>query len=410
MQKLWFLIFVLLCCQCKVASWMKVSSEQIKTDGYQVPEGLPSVNSWKSYIVDSLHLDHLPVKRLRLNFHFMNSADGSQNFSDLKRAQSFAYSMETGGNKKIEGNKKALLPLHNDIPVLQPRYKYKKFDSPGTEANKGTYIHYDDELYYYVKEGKNKNIGDRAVFEKYGIGMDSIVNVFLMPHHPDSLLSETYSGGRTGVAIGHHTKITTTSINKLDAWKNTSNFNHEVGHILGLPHSWGNDGCEDTPRHNNRCWNFTTDGSVCDSMVSNNMMSYNIMQNSISPCQIGKMQRNMANEKSKIRKYIIKDWCNFQPDKPIVIKEKIFWTGDKDLLSDIEILPGAELYISSRISMAPKSKILVHKNATLILDGARLHNDCSKQWKGIFTHEKIGGEIIYLNNPVIEDVEEITKS
>ena len=53
---------------------------------------------------------------------------------------------------------------------------------------------------------------------------------------------------------------------------------HELGHSLGLLHTWNqDDGCDDTPR-NAGCW-----GDTC----SNNMMDYNASQSALTACQLG---------------------------------------------------------------------------------------------------------------------------
>jgi len=74
---------------------------------------------------------------------------------------------------------------------------------------------------------------------------------------------------------------------------------HELGHSLGLSHTWcGDDGCSDTPENPN-CWNNgDSTGDVCGgkyprdyicAVASNNMMDYNANQSALTLCQINMM-------------------------------------------------------------------------------------------------------------------------
>ena len=66
-----------------------------------------------------------------------------------------------------------------------------------------------------------------------------------------------------------------------EGWAYRGVLNHEVGHALSLRHAWGNDGCEDTPRHKNDCWNRSTK-APCDTAATNNVMDYNACSSSVA--------------------------------------------------------------------------------------------------------------------------------
>jgi hypothetical protein len=64
---------------------------------------------------------------------------------------------------------------------------------------------------------------------------------------------------------------------------------HELGHCMGLQHSWiADDECDDTPPNPN-CW----DENQCQGIPSNNMMDYNNSESALTQCQINKMHNTL---------------------------------------------------------------------------------------------------------------------
>jgi hypothetical protein len=356
-------------------------------DPDSIPTGPRSVLSNKqtftqtdpgAYIPDTLHLNHTPIRFLRVNFHFMNSSDSSRNFSEA-RSRVFVRDLLHVMQILFDTNIKLWLPPDNDIPVIPVNIKYVLTGSgPGDD---GIYHHYDDQLYYYIHMGPRRNNYDGEVIDKYAIGLDSVLNIFIMPHHPDSAKSKTYKSGCVGIALGNAIKISGIFENQLSEWNVRGTFNHEVGHVLGLYHAWMSDGCEDTPLHPNNCWVIEEPG--CSGRTSNNMMDYNAWQSALSPCQVGIMHKNLANSFNPVRNLLIKNWCRYIRDNKIIIRDTVEWNGAHDLESDLEILPGASLTIHGRVSMPPGSRITIHPGADLFLEDCILHNDCGQNWQGI---------------------------
>lgn len=402
-----FLLALTIACSPRTASHFATAAdlERLPSPAQARSAGFTPCNDYLSYAPDTLHLDHSPMKYLRVNVHFMNSSDSTRNFNYPEGLQK-AHDLINAANHDIETNDKLYLPPGNDIPALPPQYRLKITPRPGDPEDTGVYFHYDDELYYYVIKGKHDNRTKRKVIDTYGVQLDTVLNIFIMPHHPDSMASPTYPPSWAGIALGNGVKLTGWYENKVTEWSLRFVLNHEIGHILSLVHTWAyNDGCDDTPHHP-KCWNFS-DTPPCDSMVSNNVMDYNAYQSAWSPCQIGRIQYMLSREDQKCRRFLEPNWCELHTDRNIEIRDSIHWKGAKDLEGNLRILPGGVLQISCRVSLPRNARIVVEPGGTLILDQCRLHNACGDTWQGILIRESAGkkGEIVLIGNPAIENTQ-----
>ena len=317
-------------------------------------------------------------------------------------------------------NAKMNLPPGNDTPQLPIRYQYKLTPQKGVRGDDGIYYHYDDELYYVIGAGdaKDKNNFDQKVFKKYAIQKGEVLNVFVMGMHVDSIASKTYKRSLRGVGFGQWVKLEGLYHSAMDTiykpngkkvalgrYFSAGLIHHEIGHCLGLRHTWkGNDGCDDTPQ-NPGCWNKTKT-PPCDVYWSNNVMDYNPHQSSWSPCQIGTTHYTMTSKKKRVRKMLDPVWCTFKKKNTIIIDDDIVWNSAKDLEGHLVVKDNASLTIRCNISLPKKAKIIVYPKGKLILDGATLENDCGDQWQGIemWTFKDNTGIVQFDNAPIIKDV------
>ncbi len=394
--------FLIACCLLLLAACSGVRTERYfpevpKND--KRPQLDRSCADWRAYLPDTAHPQYLPMRFLRVNFHILNSRDSSHNFRPAE-ARSFFRRLLEVANARLDTNVRNWRSPEG-TEILPRRYRYVLTPQPGDD---GFYFHFDDSLYYFISQGKNQNNYTRTVIDKYAVGKDSIINIFVMVHPDDSIKSPTYRANSQGIALGTSLKMAGLFEKKEPPENFSGLLNHEVGHILNLSHAWTEDGCPDTDNHPNKCWDWTPE-PPCRDQATNNMMDYNAYQIALTPCQIGRVHAVFANERSPVRRCLVPVWCSRNPAKDLVIRDSVAWTGARDLEGNITVASGGTLLLTCRVSIPAGGRITVQPGGKLLLDGARLHNACGREWQGIFIEQKNGlsGTVVSLKQPVLEN-------
>ncbi|QQS28881.1 MAG: hypothetical protein IPM47_18880 [Sphingobacteriales bacterium] len=381
-------------------------------------------NDYKNYIPDTLHPEYTPMRYIRLNAHFINSKDSTQNLKK-EEATRFIEELIRHTNYVLSNNRQMFLPIGNNTPVLPTQYRFVLEGNPDDPSDNGVYFHYNDSLFICNKKerksGSPYSLFYGQQYHRYGIRKGEVINVFFLEHPPDSLGSSTYKFTSNGVGkpdwakmvgAAHHIRVLHRDrpdpvLFTAQHWVGL--FNHELGHSLGLAHTWNaNDGCDDTPMNPNH-WNFPEVPPEEHDKVSNNVMDYNAFQNAWSPCQIGKIQLNTSTSSTLQRRLLKPVWCSFNPEEIIHIKsgDSIVWKGAKDFSGNIEIHPDAVLTLHCTVNLAEGAKIKVYSGGTLVVDGGIITNQCGQKWKGIeIEHRaKKTSTIILKNNAQLLNME-----
>lgn len=358
-----------------------------------------------AYIPDDKFPEFQDLKIVMVNFHYPNASNMKYNWTG-KDAVTFSKKLINACNYQLINNIKMSLPEGNDTPVYDAGYRLELAEDNNTLSGLAVYEDVDDENWFYIKKGKGKNNYSRTIIKKFAVNEDSLLNFFAMAYPPDSLKVKGFSSGEAGIALGTSLKIAGVKKHPInEVWKFASVSNHEIGHVFGLRHSWyKNDGCDDTPTHPN-CWSSTEDGK-CAGVISNNMMDYNNIQRALSPCQIGTVMKTMHRINSKVRGLVKKDWCAYNPEKSLIVRKDLELNRSVDMKGDIIIEEDITLRLSCRTHMPAGAKIIVKPGAKLILNAARIHNDCGRSWGG-FDIQSFGdkkGTIEYLGDVRIEDL------
>ncbi len=376
-------------------------------------------NQYSSYIPDSLHPEFSPMRYVRINVHIVQDANGEHNFSE-QEGRLWVKGIVDNANGRLEHNAKMFLPHGNNTPVVQIPFRFVLTGDPQHHNIDGIYFHRSDTLFCMNKKarGNQKNsVYDPRQYDQYGVQKDSVINIFLIEHCPDSILSKTYKASNDGVGLGtwakvvgcyniwKHPTIRGTDTFRFMPWDAGGLFNHELGHCLGLAHTWNvDDGCEDTPK-NPGCWNFNSPAGCQD--VSNNVMDYNNYKDALTPCQVGKIFQNFYTDKSS-RKFLIPQWCDYDSSKSITIHsgDSVEFNGGMDVYGDLIVENNAVLTVRCQLSIPPGGRIILYPKATLILDGSIVSSRCSTPFEGIeiMTKKKFKPVIHLKNGAVIQNV------
>ncbi|MCB9290722.1 MAG: T9SS type A sorting domain-containing protein [Lewinellaceae bacterium] len=162
----------------------------------------------------------------------------------------------------------------------------------------------------------------------------------------------------------------------------------EIFHVLSLDHlspfqaHWthnDDDGCGDTP------WRSSINQLGCIDIPNNRC--------ALTQCQLGRIHHFFAEQKPAFERFpdgnggfsMTENICDItEPDIIIPDSADLIWSGPRNLRGNVVIQSGGRLTIKCDIGMPEGAKFKVEPGGKLIVDGAKIYNNCdSTYWRGI---------------------------
>ena len=301
------------------------------------------------------YLNYIPTEQtsileVKINFHFFRNDDGTGIYQP---SDSLQIDTLVGSLNWIYGN---LQPP----TIAPPQLSDTLYDTKIRFKLQGVYYH--DNTYFYNSYNQSSN---SIFYDTYGINKYSEINVFF---YLDSYYAVGGGRGRPFYINLHNVPVS--------EWASAQLLAHELGHSLGLLHTW-DDLFDDTfYPDNNREWLMCN-----DSTITNNIMGYNICRDYLSPKQIGTIHYGLLSNDS--RRKLLTGARNTEDTvihitQPQIINHCCFF--DKDVVIDSNFT----LTVNCKVYIAGGSRIIVRPGGKLIVNGGTLTSACDgEMWQGI---------------------------
>lgn len=347
----------------------------------------------------TIYPDYLmtPIKTLRISFDVIQKTDGSGSYlgTDVQIVDFF--------NKLINASNQYLSNIQTHIPSVTSNYipdSRIRF-----ELNKVHFFKSDDifNITYGTSDRNNAiNIYNNHILPRNDltdIDKNHTLHIIMEPAQIGRSFGGQAAnfGDRTWVVMRGYDEYYNNELINTGDCINTANYFahhvvHEVGHSLGLYHTFD---CYD-------CSDYS-----CTPQTTNNLMDYpnysihNLSYlTSLTECQISKIHYSLMGYFGTISQDFINDYCYFDDTQSFSINSDrdIIWNNARNLNGNLTV--NGKLNIKCNISLPQTASVIVQNGGILTIDQGVFDNLCNNDWEGITV--KSGG-LLTLNSTNITD-------
>lgn len=354
-------------------------SIQIQDSNILVAVGACNLSS--NYTPNEQYLDNYPIVYVRVDNHVFQRDDGSGNFENTVADINHLQTVIDSVNYLFSHLK---MPIPSGNLVTDSRIQF-------VMGNTHFYQNSTVGVGMTSKDGWVKEDSALAIVHANpNMTFDEKFNTLHIFHGvPDTSIGQGFGGAARGLGNKNYLFVNGYYGNyKADSYDGTLDYSvqahaghlaHEIGHSLGLPHTFGQYLCSDYSRTRS---------------TTNNFMDYMegpivYDEESLTVCQIGKIHhylKGLGPSSYNIDDCVIDTYCTVGSSEDVIIEagEIDIWENARFLNGNLVIKNGGVLRIKCYTSIPSDGKIVVEKGGKLVLDGGIISNECGSQWQGIF--------------------------